>query len=206
MLAELDAALREMAKKTAINNSTVTTAATIGHCRRSQLPSLERRRSAAARVAAFRARAAAMRSLWFCAPAPTDFAVVVLPGVDFTVGRVAVAVAPFAPPDALPDGRCAPLRLFRFFAMRQILHQRVLAYPHRVRYRESARHPRAVSWRIAEMICAPNIALSPILPPFYHRYHWKTQRNGVLGGENALLPPCMRNNTGATAMGQKYSH
>src|SRR5690349_18300073 len=97
MLAEPDEALWEMAKKTAISSSTVTTAATIGHCRRSQLPSLERRRSAAARAAAF------------CAPAPTDFAVVALAVVDFTAGRVAVAVAPFAPPDALPDGRCAPL-------------------------------------------------------------------------------------------------
>jgi hypothetical protein len=109
MLAEPDEALWEIAKKTAISSSTVTTAATIGHCRRNQLPSLERRRSAAARVAAFRARAAAIRSLWFCAPEPTVFAVVVLAGVGFTAGRVAVAVEPFAPPDALPDGRCAPL-------------------------------------------------------------------------------------------------
>src|SRR6185437_16790474 len=143
MLAEPDDAPREMAKKTAISSSTVTTAATIGHCRRSQLPCIERRRSAAARAAAFRARAAAIRSLWFCAPEPMVFAVVVLAGADFTAGRVAMAVEPFAPPDALPDGRCAPRRVFRFFAMRQILHQRVLVYPHRIRYRESAGHPSA---------------------------------------------------------------
>jgi len=111
--------------------------------------------TAAARAAAFRARAAAIRSLWFCAPEPTVFAVVALADVDFTAGRVAVAVAPFAPPDALPDGRCAPLRLFRFFAMRQILHQRVLAYPHRMPYRESAGHPCAASCYTNEMMRAP---------------------------------------------------
>jgi hypothetical protein len=151
-----------MAKKTAISSSTVTTAATIGHCRRSQLPSNERRRSAAARAAAFRARAAAIRSLWFCAAEALLFAVtpfdVPFADAGFTAGRAAVAVAPFAPldepPDALPDERCVPLRLFRFFAMRQILHQRILAYPRCVRYRESARHPCAASCYTEEMIRA----------------------------------------------------
>jgi hypothetical protein len=158
MLAEPDVALWEMAKKTAISSSTVTTAATIGHCRRSQLPSNERRRSAAARAAAFRARAAAIRSLWFCAAEALLFVVdpfdVPFADAGFTAGRATVAVAPFAPLDEPPDARCAPLRLFRFFAMRQILHQPVLVYPHRVRYRESARHPCAASCYTEEMIRA----------------------------------------------------
>src|SRR5690242_1367019 len=132
MLAEPEEALRAMAKKTAIIRRTVTTAATIGHCRRSQPPSRLRRRSAAARVAALRWRAARMRSRWLALsrlPPFADFAddddappfapFVPLGGDHLAAGRVAVLVVLRVPTDdPPPDGRCAPLRLFRFFAMR----------------------------------------------------------------------------------------
>jgi hypothetical protein len=100
MLAEPEEALWAMAKKTAIISTTVTTVATKGHCRRSQPPCIERRRSAAARAAALRCRAAAIRSLWLCAATLTFFDAAPLAPLaanDFTAGRAAVAVAPFDP-------------------------------------------------------------------------------------------------------------